>query len=468
YGSDQFTFRVSDGVLSSSLAVVQISVVGVNDAPVAELVSASGPEDVPVSVLLSGRDQEGGTLAYQIVQAPQNGVLSGQGAQRTYTPKANFNGVDSFTYTVFDGVLQSDPATVSLTLEPVNDAPMAQTLSVQGSEDVNLDVTVIASDADGDALTYQLFGLPKLGLIQGTAPDWVYVPNANAHGNDQFSYVVSDGVLQTAPVNVDIFMAPVNDAPTAGDMNLVVDEDGALSFLLDGKDVDGDELSYVLVTQPQHGNLSGTLPSMVYTPNPDFNGSDGFSYSVSDGSLTSAVASVQITVQAVADALTVQSQVVNLDEDTFKAVTLVGSSPDAGSLSYQIARGPSHGVLTGQAPDVVYTPDADYHGSDSFTFKVVQGGASSASALVELSILPVNDPPVAKSGSVQTQEDLAVSLDLGAEDADGDALSYTIVDAPSKGTLSEDGALRVYTPDANFYGSDQFTFRVSDGVLSSS
>ena len=93
-------------------------------------------------------------------------------------------------------------------------------------------------------------------------------------------------------------------------------------------------LSYIVMTQPEHGVLSGTPPALIYTPSADYNGSDGFTYQVSDGVLSSSQATVSITVNAVADALVVQSQAVNLNEDSSQAITLVGSSPDAGELTY--------------------------------------------------------------------------------------------------------------------------------------
>ena len=467
-GSDQFTFRVSDGVLTSSLALVQVSIVAVNDAPVAQAVSVEGSEDVPLAVLLVGSDVEGSSLSYQVVQAPQKGVLSGEGAQRTYTPELNYHGTDSFTYTVFDGELLSAAVSVTLTLQPVNDAPVAQALSVQGTEDQTLSVEVQASDVDGDALTFRVVQLPTKGVLSGTAPAWVYTPNAEANGDDAFTYTVSDGVLETAPVAVTLFVEAVNDGPLASDLSLSVDEDVSLSLVLVGEDVDGDALNYFVVTQPEHGVLSGTPPDLIYTPDANYNGSDGFTYQVSDGVITSAQATVSITVNPVADALVVQAQAVSLNEDSSQAITLVGSSPDAGELTYQIAQAPSYGILSGEAPNVIYTPDLNFNGEDSFVFKVSLNGATSQGATVALSVLPQNDAPSAQAGSVETQEDEAVSVVLGAQDVDGDSLTYEVVDAPLKGVLSGEGAQRVYTPHPDANGSDQFTFRVSDGVLTSS
>ena len=214
-----------------------------------------------------------------------------------------------------------------------------------------------------------------------------------------------------------------------------MDEDVSLSLVLVGEDVDGDALNYFVVTQPEHGVLSGTPPDLIYTPDANYNGSDGFTYQVSDGVITSAQATVSITVNPVADALVVQAQAVSLNEDSSQAITLVGSSPDAGELTYQIAQAPSYGILSGEAPNVIYTPDLNFNGEDSFVFKVSLNGATSQGATVALSVLPQNDAPSAQAGSVETQEDEAVSVVLGAQDVDGDSLTYEVVDAPLKGCL---------------------------------
>ena len=154
-----------------------------------------------------------------MVQAPQKGVLRGEGAQRTYTPELNYHGTDSFTYTVFDGELLSGAVSVTLNLQPINDAPVAQALSVQGTEDQTLSVEVEASDVDGDELTYRVVELPLKGVLSGTAPEWVYTPNADANGDDAFTYTVSDGVFETAPVEVALFVEAFNDGPLANDLS---------------------------------------------------------------------------------------------------------------------------------------------------------------------------------------------------------------------------------------------------------
>ncbi|WP_152622808.1 tandem-95 repeat protein, partial [Archangium violaceum] len=126
-----------------------------------------------------------------------------------------------------------------------------------------------------------------------------------------------------------------------------------------------------------------------------------------------------------------------------------------------------HGTLSGTGASRTYTPAANYHGPDAITFKVNDGTEDSNVATVTLTVTPVNDAPVALTGSVTTAEETAVSVTLEATDVDGDTLTYTVVSGPTHGTLSGTGASRTYTPSANYHGPDSFIFKVNDGTADS-
>ena len=166
------------------------------------------------------------------------------------------------------------------------------------------------------------------------------------------------------------------------------------------------------------------------------------------------------------------NQSVTTYEDTFVAIILNATESDGDTLAYSIVSAPSHGALTGTTPDVNYTPDADYNGSDSFTFLANDGNADSNIATVTITVEPVNDQPVADSQSVTTEEGTPVNIVLTGSDVDGDTLIFIEVTDPSNGALvtysdfNTSGNL-TYTPDTGFIGDDSFTFKVSDGTLAS-
>ena len=153
-------------------------------------------------------------------------------------------------------------------------------------------------------------------------------------------------------------------------------------------------------------------------------------------------------------------------EDTPVEISLIGSDPDSDPLTYSTIAGPSHGSLNGTEPNLTYTPSPNFYGSDSFTFKVNDGTADSALATVSITVSPVNDPPVANDDTAATREDTpAVTIDVLANDTDidNDTLTVTAVSQGTNGsvTINPDSTLS-YKPNANFYGSDVFTYTISD------
>jgi len=171
---------------------------GTNSAPVAQDGTATTNEDTSVNVTLTATDADGNALTYNVVTPPAHGTLSGTGASRSYTPAANFNGSDSFTFTANDGIATSNVATVSITVNPVNDAPDAVNDSAQTPVDTPLTLAVLANDkdVDGDAVT--LVSAGPASSKGGTAvanPDGTvtYTPPAGFSGTDTFTYSISDG-----------------------------------------------------------------------------------------------------------------------------------------------------------------------------------------------------------------------------------------------------------------------------------
>jgi len=254
-----------------------------------------------------------------------------------------------------------------------------------------------------------------------------------------------------------------NNPPIAYAQAVVTNQNVPVSITLVSSDVDGDSLDYTVMSDPSDGVLTGTAPSLTYTPDTDYFGSDSFTFKANDDEDDSNTATVSITVNAPSGTPVAYNQSVSTDEDTPVSITLVGSDPDDDSLSYIIVSSPDDGVLTGTAPSLTYTPDDDFNGIDSFTFKVNDGSEDSNTATVSLTIDAVNDAPVASDQSVTTDEDVPASITLVGTDVDDDDIVYTIASSPSDGSLTGTAPNLIYTPDADFTGSDSFTFNVNDG-----
>jgi PKD repeat protein len=456
-GSDTFTFKASDATADSNVAMVSITVNAVNDPPVASPATATTVEDGSTLITLPVSDLDGDALTYVIVMPPAHGTLSGIGASRAYTPESNYNGSDSFAFKTSDGTVDSNVATVSLTIAPVNDAPVANDHSVTASEDTPKAVTLVATDVDGNPLTYAIVTLPGHGTLTGSGDaDRTYAPAANYNGPDSFTFTASDGQAMSNEATVTIDVPPTNDTPVAADQAVTTDEDTAVAVTLLAADVDGDVLSYVLGTPPVHGTLTGTAPALTYVPAANEHGPDSFTFSVNDGSAVSHLATVTISVTPVNDAPVAPSVALQVAQGQPSPVSIAATDVDGDALTYTIVSPPEHGALSGTAPDLIYTPAANYAGPDAVTFKASDGASESNLATASLDVVGhVNHAPVC-SGALADQTSLwppnhkmrsIAVTHVSDEDGDPVAIQATAIwsdepaDAPGSGNKSPDAVL---------------------------
>jgi hypothetical protein len=432
YGPDSFEFRVSDGIADPSSAVITIVVNPVNDTPVAADDTAATGEDNPVviNVLANDKDVDGDALSVSDFVQPIYGTVDDNGdGTLTYTPYLNYFGSDSFSYTLSDGAGGTDDATVNITINPINDAPVARAQSLELDEDQAISITLSGTDVDNDPLklTYAISSGPSHGTLSGTAPNIIYTPDPDYNEGDEFFFTATDeGGLTSSPARITLNIMAVNDAPVAAADAVELDEDTSLAITLSGMDVDGDALEYSIASSPSNGSLSGTPPNVIYTPDADFNGADSFKFVANDGTVDSLAAEVSITVRPVNDAPVATDNTVMLDEDKAQFADLIAFDVDDDPMTYEIIDAPTNGVLSGTAPGLIYTPNPDYYGSDTFAFTASDGFLTSNEATVTLLISPVNDAPLANAGLDKTVSRLdTVILDgSGSGDVDGDELSF--------------------------------------------
>ncbi len=471
HGADSFTFKANDREEDSNLATVSITVAPVNDRPTAESITVQATEDGSTGVVLLGRDADGDALGYEIITSPRHGHLSGLAPSLIYTPEADYHGSDEFTYVSKDGALRSEPAVVSISVAPVNDAPRAEESTFAVEEDGSTAIVLVGIDIDGDALTFEVQTAPQHGVLTGTAPHLTYAPQPDFSGTDHFTFSVFDGLAHSESATISIHVTNRNDAPIAHDASAVTAEDSAVEVVLSGHDPDGDALAFFVVTAPQHGTLTGTAPQLTYMPEPHFNGSDRFTFRVRDSSgVDSNLATATVLVEPVNDAPVAHSQELVTDEDTRIEITLAGSDVEGGSLTFSLVTLPQHGSIEGAGAEITYTPAANYSGEDSFAFVVNDGELSSAPATISVSVVAVNDAPVALEGSGSLSEDTSLELTLEAGDVEGASLSFSIQIPPEHGTIQPLVGMPggyLYTPDPDYHGLDSFVFTAKDGELES-
>ena len=477
-GTDSFTYTISDGNGGADTATVNITVNPVADPPDAVDDAASVNEDAEVTINVLSNDARGDCAALTVASFTQgaNGSVALNPDQTLrYTPHPNFNGTDSFTYTI-GCAAGSDTATVTVNVTPLNDAPVAADDSYSVNEDGSLNVAtpgVLGNDTDveGDALTATLVTVPASGALMFNADgSFTYTPNANFNGTDSFTYRAKDaGAALSNVATVTIKVNPVNDAPKANDQSVTAAEDAAKAVTLTATDVDGDALTYSVVTSPAHGSLSGPLPNLTYTPALNYNGPDSFTFKVNDGSLDSNIATVSITVNPVNDPPDAKDDAATTAEDTPVMISVLANDTDVEGdvLTLSSVTPPANGtVVINAIGTVTYTPTTNFNGTDSFTYTVSDGNGGTDTATVSVTVTPVNDAPDARDDTATTPEDTAVNISVLANDMDpdGDTLAVERVTQPAHGTvtINVDKTVR-YTPDANYNGVDAFTYTVNDG-----
>ena len=518
-GSDVFAVGVSDGTASASI-VINVTVEPVNDAPAiiqGTSVSVGMSEDsVPFAwnpPTINASDLDGDALVWKLLALPTHGTASvgGTGVFPTtfnYQPADDYNGIDNFTIQVSDGNL-SDEITVKVEVSAVNDAPVVQqgaVASVTMSEDGNpfpwVAPSLTASDQEEDVLVWNLSEQPLHGAALvggvGASPSvFTYEPNSDYVGVDQFQVSVNDGNSSTS-VDVNVTVGRINDPPVISQgtiVSITMSEDGApspwLPPMLTASDTDGDELSWSVASQPDHGSavVDGVGPSpseFTYSPIANFSGTDTFLVQVSDGNLVDEVL-VGVNVLSVNDPPVIDQGFitsVTMSEDgsplAWHSPTLTVTDQDTSDvLVWSVSENPSNGVVSlsgiGMSPSLfTYQPYTNYAGLDRFTVRVWDGNATDE-IVVEVEVKPTNDAPVISQGSVTN---LTMSEDgvpiawtppvLTASDTETSQLVWSVLSRPSHGLATVSGtgsspSVFTYEPTPNFSGVDSFVLKVSDG-----
>ena len=331
-GTDSFKFKATDAYGGAGAATVTITVRAVNDAPVAQHVDVTAREDTASSFNLRATDVDGGGLTYTLLSFPATGALTcDPDGACTYRPEANVNGSVIFDFRVVDIGGATDDGTGRISIEAVNDAPVASDGEVATDEDTPRTFNLQASDVDaGDQLSYAVVEGPQHGAVECNASgSCEYRPDADYNGLDELVFRVRDRELAADDAQVRITVRPVNDRPTADDLSVTLAQETSAEFALMGSDVDGDALSYAITENPAHGTVTCDGALCRYVPDPDYFGADAIAYSVTDPGRLSATARVTITIGLVTRPTTLE--VPNLI--SLRAIGLRVTVPFVGTLT---------------------------------------------------------------------------------------------------------------------------------------
>ncbi|MEZ5734543.1 MAG: tandem-95 repeat protein [Novosphingobium sp.] len=304
-----------------------------------------------------------------------------------------------------------------------NEPPTADdSQAVATDEDTPVAVTVVATDPDGDALTYTVTGNPSNGAVSGgTGGVFTYTPATDYFGNDSFVVTATDPDGATVTQTVNVTIAPVNDAPKpTGDLTGTTAEDTPLDVVLDFEDPEGDDFTGVLTTGPTNGTYD--VDTSIYTPNADFFGEDSITFTATDENGASADYTFVITVTPVNDdPVADASQDVSTTVDDPLDITVTATDVDGDDLSYSVTTDPTSGMVAAgaNAGEFTYTPDMDFTGDDSFVVTVDDGNGGTVTQTVNITVTPDS-----------------ISLDIG------------VPASPNPEVLDASGADFLYTDDA--------------------
>jgi uncharacterized repeat protein (TIGR02543 family) len=503
-GLDSFTYTASDGAAVSNTASVTLDIRDANFAPIAHDDSYSTPAGVKLVVpapglLTNDSDPDGNQpLSVVIASQPTQGTLSLTAGGFEYTPNlgatCSADAADSFTYYANDSVVNSNLATVSLSIHCTNRAPVAvaDSYSIGQGGQLNIPpkgVLVNDTDADGNPLRMVLVSSTSQGPLAEN-PDGSFSYRApNTAGTDSFTYKATDGALESAVTTVTITITATNQAPLAGNdsyrttknVNLQVSKPGVL-----GNDIDADGNALTLgsvLTQPTNGSLSANPDgSFTYQPNANFVGLDSFVYVASDGTAVSPATTVVIEVADTNTAPVAANDSYSVASGTRLVVPAPGLlandvDPDGNQpLRVVLASQPANGTLMlTPGGGFEYTPKpsaiCSTDKTDKFTYTANDGAANSNAATVHIAIHCTNQTPLVNADGYTVAQGAVLNLPapgvmVNDSDPDGNTLSAIVVTQPTKGALA-------FNPNGSFSyravtaGADSFTYKVSDGALDS-
>ena len=409
-----------------------------------------------------------------------NGVVTLDGTTITYRHDGSETTTGGFSYTATDGT-QTVTSLVTITVSPVNDPPLGvdDALAVQEGGTVSVEARELLandSDVEGNAVSITTVGDATNGLVTLDGTTIIYTHDGSETKTGGFTYMVTDGTDATT-VLVIITVSPVNDPPVGVVDKLAVREGGtasvqAIELLANDIDPDLDTLSITAVGDATNGLVALDGDTIIYRHDGSETTSGSFTYTLTDGT-ESATASVTITVSPVNDPPVGVDDTLAVQEGGTVSVQsreLLDNDTDAEGdpLSITAVADATNGLVTLDGNTIFYRHDGSETKAGGFTYTVTDG-TDTATALVTVSVSPVNDPPNGVDDALDVEEGDTVSIAsqqllANDSDAEGDALSITAVGDTVNGTVTLDGGAISYEHDGSETKAGGFTYAVTDGT----
>ncbi|HEY3611827.1 MAG TPA: Ig-like domain-containing protein [Pseudonocardiaceae bacterium] len=349
----------------------------------------------------------------------------------TYTYRNFGPGADTiYASTTLNG--STEQATAAQMWTGPNILPTADSASANVQLNTPTPITLQASDSTGNPLNsghYILLNSPAHGTLSGTAPILTYTPTTGYLGPDSFQFYVINGPVvysNAATISITVTSNPVPVADSASD-NVVLNT--PIPITLQASESNGDPLTYTVLSQPTHGTLSGTAPNLTYTAAAGYVGPDSLTFMAADGQFDSNVATISINVMNPAPLA--DSASASAEQNTPTPITLQASDSNGDPLTYAVSSPPTHGTLSGTAPNLTYTPAVGYLGPDSLTFTAADGSAQSNVATISITVVgcPRTAPTLDTTVSADQQTPASKFTSPAITTAGGNELLLAFVEA---------------------------------------
>ena len=483
-----FTVTVEDADGASSTASLSVAVVSVDEGPVAQAdaITVTSEEPIVVDVLSNDLAAPGVNLSVtNAVSSVQASVSFNDDGTLNYVPRPGFVGVDVVTYTVSDGLGGFTTATVTVTVEGVNEGPVASPDVITIAADaLSSGINVLGNDQDPEGGALEIISVTsesaEAGSIVTVNPDGTlnYQPAVGFVGTDTVTYVVRDASGATSTATVTVNVVALDNGPVAVDDVAVMDSEAvAVNIDVLGNDLAIDP-SRLSIAQDSISSIAGAIVSLNedgtlnYEPPAGFTGNDTITYSVIDGEGGVTTATLVVTVlgpnvgpTAVDDSITVEEDTFTINIDVLSNDTDLNNDP----LTVLSASATFGTVTVNPNGTLNYRPVENATEADQITYRIGDGSGETSEATLTVNITPVNDAPEANETSTSTLEDTPIAiLNVlnNVTDLDGDDLRVVSASVePAFGgnvTINDDNTLS-YAPAANYFGSDSITYSVSDG-----
>ncbi|WP_039036287.1 MULTISPECIES: Ig-like domain-containing protein [Pseudoalteromonas] len=466
------TYSIKDAQDANATSTLSITILPINDAPVATADTATMDEDaapIAIDVLANDSDVDGDSLVISNATADV-GAVSVVNNQIQYTPAANANGVATVTYTASDNNGGTANSTLAITINPINDAPVATADTANIDEDaapITIDVLANDSDVDGDSLVISN-ATADVGAVSVVNNQIQYTPAANANGVATVTYTASDNNGGTASSTLAITINPINDAPVATADTATMNEDAApitIDVLANDSDVDGDGL-VISNTTADVGAVSVVNNQIQYAPAANANGVAMVTYTASDNNGGTANSTLAITINPINDAPVATADTATMDEDAAPiTIDVLANDSDVDGDSLVISTASADvGTATIVNNQIQYTPAANANGVATVIYTASDNNGGTASSTLAIAINPINDAPVATADTATMDEDAApITIDVLANDSDVDGDSLVISTASADiGTATIVNNQVQYTPADNTNGVATVTYTASD------